>query len=106
MKLTKTQKRLARRLIHFPLTEKEQEEIFLTLESDKERMMLMEYMSEHPNATAQELKNEVGRILEMTHMVTEDDNLNIEKINEYMKLSVEELDRLIEEELRKDGVIK
>ena len=36
----------------------------------------------------------------------EDDNLNIEKINEYMKLSVEELDRLIEEELRKDGMIK
>ncbi len=36
----------------------------------------------------------------------EDDNLNIEKINEYMKLSVEELDRLIEEERRKAGVIK
>ena len=37
---------------------------------------------------------------------TEDDNLNVERINEYMKLSVEELDRLIEEELRKDGMIK
>ena len=36
----------------------------------------------------------------------EDDNLDIERINEYMKLSVEELDRLIEEELRKAGVIK
>lgn len=36
----------------------------------------------------------------------ENDNLNTERINEYMKLSVEELDRMIEEELRKDGKIK
>ena len=51
----------------FPLDEKEQEAIFLILESDKEKMMLMEYMAEHPKATAQELKNEVGRILALTH---------------------------------------
>ena len=36
----------------------------------------------------------------------ENDNLNTERINEYMKLSVEELDRLIEEELKKAGYIK
>lgn len=36
----------------------------------------------------------------------ENDNLNTEMINEYMKLSVEELDRMIEEELRKGGKIK
>ena len=36
----------------------------------------------------------------------EDDNLDIEKINEYMKLSLEEIERLIEEELKKDGMIK
>ena len=36
----------------------------------------------------------------------ENDNLNIERINEYMKLSVEELDKMIEEELKKDGKLK
>lgn len=36
----------------------------------------------------------------------EDDNLDIKKINEYMKLSLEEIERLIEEELKKDGMIK
>lgn len=35
----------------------------------------------------------------------ENDNLNVEQINEYMKLSVDELDRMIEEELKKDGKI-
>lgn len=35
----------------------------------------------------------------------ENDNLNVEQINEYMKLSVDELDRMIEEELKKDGQI-
>lgn len=66
MELTEVQKLLIRGLMLFPLDEKEQEAIFLILESDKEKMMLMEYMAEHPNSTAQDLKNEVGRILELS----------------------------------------
>lgn len=63
MELTEVQKLLIRWLMLFPLDEKEQEAIFLILESDKEKMMLIDYMADHPNVTAQELKNEVGRIL-------------------------------------------
>ena len=66
MELTEIQKLLIRGLMFFPLTEKEREAIFLILESDEEKMMLMEYMAEHLNATAQELKNEAGRILKLT----------------------------------------
>ena len=67
MSITEASKLLVRGLQFFPLTEREQEAIFLILESDEEKMLLMEYMANHEHATAQELKNEVGRILKMFH---------------------------------------
>lgn len=49
--------------------------------------------------------NPVGNYL-ITPTHVEDDNLDIEKINEYMKLSLEEIEQLIEEELKKAGISK
>jgi hypothetical protein len=66
MAITASGKHLVRGLQFFPLTEQEREAIYVVLDTDEQKMMFMEYMANHEHATAQELKNEVGRILKMT----------------------------------------
>ena len=66
MQLTKAQELLIRGLKLFPMTPQEREEIFLTLKTDEERWALMTYMKENRNATAQEIKEEVSRIIKST----------------------------------------
>ncbi len=36
------------------------------MRTDEQKLMMMEYMEKHAKATAQELMNEMGRILKMT----------------------------------------
>ena len=57
-------------LIHglqlFPLTEEQRGAIYIALKTDEQKVMFMKYMANHEHATAQELMNELGRILKMT----------------------------------------
>ena len=64
MQLTKAQELLIRGLKLFPMAPQEREKIFQTLKTDEERWALMTYMKENRNATAQEIKEEVSRIIE------------------------------------------
>ena len=66
MKLNQVEKLLIRGLLLFPLNEQDREAIFLTLQSNEEKMALMIFMKENPNATAQEIKNAVGAIIKLT----------------------------------------
>ena len=57
---------LVRGLQFFPLTEEERGAIYIALKTDEQKVMFMMYMANHEHATAQELKNELGRILKLT----------------------------------------
>ena len=50
----------------FPLSEEERAAIYIALKTDEQKVMFMKYMANHEHATAQELKNELGRILKLT----------------------------------------
>ena len=63
MSLTETEKLLIRGLMLFPLNEQERKAIFHILQSDAERWALMDYLQQNRNATAQEIKEEVSRII-------------------------------------------
>ena len=66
MKLNQVEKLLIRGLLFFPLNEQEREAIFLTLNTNEERWALITFMQENRTATAQDIKNAVGAIIEST----------------------------------------
>ncbi len=66
MQLNQVEKLLIRGLLLFPLNEQEREAIFLSLQSNEEKMALMIFLQENKNATAQEIKNAVGTIIKLT----------------------------------------
>ena len=66
MELTEISDYLIVGLEFFPLTEKERAAIYIALKTNEQKQMFIEYMETHASATAQELKNEVGRILKLT----------------------------------------
>lgn len=66
MAITAAGKHLVRGLQFFNLTEPEREAIYIALKTDVQKVMFMKYMANHEHATAQDLKNELGRILKLT----------------------------------------
>lgn len=64
MELTLIQKLLIYGLTLFPLNEEEQKAIYHILRTDEEKEMLISFLKENENATAQEIKEEVSRIIE------------------------------------------
>ena len=64
MELTLIQKVLIYGLTLFPLNEEERKAIYYILKTDEEREMLISFLKENENATAQEIKEEVSRIIE------------------------------------------
>ena len=67
--LTKVQKMLLYGLKMFKVTEEDAVAIVAFLTED-EQILLIHYMKTHPNATAQEVVNESGRILELRKKLT------------------------------------
>ena len=63
MQLTQTEKELIYGLTLFPITEENQEAIFLFLREEQDQEEMIHYLKTHRNATEQEILNESGRIL-------------------------------------------
>ncbi|MBP3370482.1 MAG: hypothetical protein J6L85_06995 [Clostridia bacterium] len=57
---------LIRWLMLLPLSEEEQLSIAMLLETDEERIAIMDYLSENRTPTHDEIMNEVGRIIKST----------------------------------------
>lgn len=64
MQLTQTEKELIYGLTLFPITEENQEAIFLFLREEHDQQEMIHYLKTHRNATEQEILNESGRILQ------------------------------------------
>ena len=66
MKTTKMLILLIRWLMLLPLSEEEQISIATLLDTDRERVALMDFLSSHRQATHDEIMAEVARIIEST----------------------------------------
>ena len=66
MELTITQKLLIYGLTLFPLEEQDQEAIFLVLKTQEQQEEMVAFLMLHPEASGQEVLNEMGRIIKKT----------------------------------------
>ena len=69
MELTQTQKLLIYGLRQFPLSEENQEGIFLLLKNEDDQLLMIYYLQTHPNATEEEIMEEYVRILKQRKML-------------------------------------
>ena len=63
MELTQIEKLLIYGLSQFPLSEEDQEAIFLFLREEDDQLLMIHYLKTHLDATAQDIINESGRLL-------------------------------------------
>ena len=66
MDLTTTQKLLIYGLTLFPLSEEDQETIFLLMTTQEEQEKMIAFLILHEQATGQEILNEAARIIKST----------------------------------------
>ena len=71
MNLTQTEKLLIYDLNQFPLSEEDQEAIFLFLREEEDQLLMIYYLKTHLNATPQDILNESGRILQQRKRLNE-----------------------------------
>ena len=67
MELTVTQKLLIYGMTLFPLSEENHKAIFHSMKTEERRILMIEYLQTHPEATEKEILTEAGRIINSTN---------------------------------------
>ena len=72
--LTKIERLLIYGLSQFPISEEDQEAIFLFLKEEDDKLLMIYYLKTHPDATPQDILNESGRLLKQRQRFNEEAN--------------------------------